>query len=1007
MNSDEILQDFLVESNELIDQADQDLVALEESPDDEGILASIFRTLHTMKGSCAFLGFGKLEVLAHSGENLLGLLRAGQLTLTTPMTDALLSVLDNMRTALTSIEATGAEPDELYAELVERLHALQDPDAPAEAAPAEAAPAAPAPAAEPAPAPAPAPEPVAEPAPVAAPVDATPAPDPTPAPASDLSPPPESGPPAAVELTPAPDPSPSATPAAPAAAAAAADPAAEATPATAVPGGDDFVAEFVEQAYAALEEIDNGILAVEEGDGDPTPLGDALEAVGALHKGCGFMGLDILENLITVWEQTLNTLIEDGAPLTDGALALLTDAAAAVAEDVSTIETTGAEGDLDTTEIVSALKALATDPTSATEPPAAPSAPPEPAPVAAPAPAPAPAPAAAPAPTPAAAAPTPPEPAPEPAPAPPAPKQETKVETKENKKPDAKKPASSRPAPSADKIRVGVELLDTLMNEVGELVLIRNQLLQYAADLNDGGLAAIAQRFNQITSELQYSVMATRLQPIGTIWGRYPRVVRDVTQELSKKIRLDMEGAETEVDKNLIEAITDPLSHLLRNSLDHGIEQPEEREAAGKPAEGVVKLHAFHEGGQVNIEISDDGGGIDAQRVLEKGVANGIITQEQADTMGDREAFDLIFRPGFSLAKAVTNLSGRGVGMDVVKSNIDRINGVIEIQSELGVGTTIKIKIPLTLAIVPALIIMCAGDRYAIPQSSLVAVVHLGEDVGSEEAAQGVEVLHDAPVYRWRGMLLPLIYLQEQLGVDPVEVEEGRAASTILVLQAEGRLFGLVVDRVMDSGEIVVKPLGEALSEIAVYAGATIMGDGTAALIIDILGLLKGVNMVAHDGGRGSATSIDEEVDLETDPDLVLLVRHGGERLAMPLTDAPRLEKIPRTSIERSGSRPVVQYRGAVLPLRDILDPERVDAGWFGENGAGGEDVVNGDEVLNVIVYSERPHPVGLVVDEVEDVVEHVIDIPEGSESRVGFLGTTVIQGQVAAVLDVDAVTRL
>jgi len=581
-----------------------------------------------------------------------------------------------------------------------------------------------------------------------------------------------------------------------------------------------------------------------------------------------------------------------------------------------------------------------------------------------------------------------------------------------------------------------VELLDTLMNEVGELVLIRNQLLQYAADLNDGGLATIAQRFNQITSELQYSVMATRLQPIGTIWSRYPRVVRDVTQELSKKIRLDMEGAETEVDKNLIEAITDPLSHLLRNSLDHGIEQPEVREAAGKPAEGVVRLHAFHEGGQVNIEISDDGGGIDPARVLEKGVTNGIITQDQADNMGEREAFDLIFRPGFSLAKQVTNLSGRGVGMDVVKSNIDKINGVIEIDSTLGKGTTITIKIPLTLAIVPALTITCAGDRYAVPQSSLVAVVHLGDgEVGSgEEHAQGVEVLHDAPVYRWRGMLLPLIYLHEELEVDAAEDDpDGDHASTILVLQAEGRLFGLVVDQVMDSGEIVVKPLGEALAGISVYAGATIMGDGTAALIIDILGLLQNVDMAARDGGRGPVTTSEEELGIETDPDLVLMVRHRGERLAMPLTDAPRLEKIPRSSLERSGSRPVVQYRGSVLPLRDILDPERVDPTWFGDpaqildthaagagagNGAGADDGngevamqetlrANGDEVLNVIVYAERDRPIGLVVDEVEDVVEHLIDLPSEGEARGGLLGTTVVQGQVAAVLDVNTVTRL
>jgi two-component system chemotaxis sensor kinase CheA len=271
--------------------------------------------------------------------------------------------------------------------------------------------------------------------------------------------------------------------------------------------------------------------------------------------------------------------------------------------------------------------------------------------------------------------------------------------------------------------------------------------------------------------------------------------------------------------------------------------------------------------------------------------------------------------------------------MDVVKSNIDKTNGVIEIESELGTGTTIKIKIPLTLAIVPALIITCAGDRYAIPQSSLVAVVHLGDTDGTagDDTHQGVEVLHDAPVYRWRGMLLPLIYLPEQLRVETIGEPEEDHASTILVLQAEGRLFGLVVDRVMDSGEIVVKPLGEALTGISVYAGATIMGDGTAALIIDIFGLLQNVDMAARESGRMNAATPEDNLAIETDPDLVLMVRHRGERLAVLLTDAPRLEKIPRASVERSGSRPVVQYRGSVLPLRDILDADRVDPTWVGE----------------------------------------------------------------------------
>ena len=874
MNADDILRDFLEESNELLDQADQDLVALETSPDDAGTLASIFRTFHTVKGSCAFLGFARLEELAHSGENLLGKLRDGSLSLNEAMTDSLLTVLDNARTALASIQSTGSEPEDDYAELIARLHELQGEEAPSTDVVAP------------------------EPDPVETTARAEPdSPTETTAEASELG---------------------------------------------------DFVAEFVADAYRGLDHVDHALVALRQGGGRPDVLVEALDAARNLREGCAFMGLVALGEFSLVWEHALGAVIQRAEPLGDDACDALIDAAAVAAEALSVIEATGEEGPLDEAAVVEALSSI-THATPARDAVATPSSPIEPP-----------------------ASPTTGEPA-------------------------AARPAPTPPAPpAADKIRVGVGVLDTLMNQVGELVLSRNQILQYSGGFADPGLTAMVQSLNTITTELQESVMMTRLQPIGAVWNRFPRVARDLAHELGKQIRLEMRGAETELDKNLIEAITDPLTHLLRNSIDHGVEMPADREQAGKPTEGVVVLHAYHEGGQVNIEISDDGGGIDVRRVVEKAVQNHLISPAQARDIGDREAFALLFHPGFSTAEQVTHVSGRGVGMDVVRSNIDRINGVIDIQSELGVGTKVKIKIPLTLAIVPALVVTCAGGRYAIPQASLVAVVRLGE---GDEGSHGIEDLHNAPVYRWRDRLLPLISLREELALTPRDGVAADDPSTIVVLQAEGRLFGLLVDLVFDSGEIVVKALGKGLSKIPVYAGATIMGDGTAALILDVLGLLQHADLAEHEA---AAMELQEPETTASDAtQAMLLVRHGGDRFALPLGDVPRLEKIPRAAVEREADRPVVQYRGTVLPIKDILGGSPDDAWWSGEASA------REQRSLNLIVYADRDRPVGLVVDEVEDVVEEELTLVSDTSRWPEAIGTAVVHDEVAAVLDVDAVTRL
>ncbi len=395
-------------------------------------------------------------------------------------------------------------------------------------------------------------------------------------------------------------------------------------------------------------------------------------------------------------------------------------------------------------------------------------------------------------------------------------------------------------------IRVDVRLLDMLMDQVGELVLARNRIMQFSTIQEDRGLLTAYQRLDLITSELQEGVMRTRMQPIGTIWNKFPRVVRDLARECGKKVDLIMDGEETELDRTLIEAIRDPLTHLVRNAVDHGFEKPEARLLSGKSETGQLFLRAFHEGGQVIIEIADDGGGIDPQRIVRRAMERNLITAAQATQISQGEIIDLLFRPGFSTAEIVTNVSGRGVGMDVVKNNIEKINGTIDIQSQVGKGSTIQIKIPLTLAIIPALIIRCAGDRYAIPQASLLELVRLEGDA----AGAKIETIQGAPVYRLRGKLLPLVYLHEALphedGTSKQPARKGNHVVNIVVLQADGRQFGLVVEHVLDTEEIVVKPLGKQVKDIAEFSGATIMGDGNVALILDVLGLAHRARVVSE-----------------------------------------------------------------------------------------------------------------------------------------------------------------
>jgi two-component system chemotaxis sensor kinase CheA len=523
-------------------------------------------------------------------------------------------------------------------------------------------------------------------------------------------------------------------------------------------------------------------------------------------------------------------------------------------------------------------------------------------------------------------------------------------------------------------VRVDVDLLDTLVDLVGELVLTRNQILQRTGAGEDAELVRASQRLDLVASELQESVMKTRMQPIGQVWSKMPRMVRDLSHQLGREVELSMEGHETELDRSLLEALKGPLTHLVRNSMDHGIERPDDRERAGKPRAGRLHLRAFHESGQVVVEIADDGKGIDPAKIAEAAIEKGLVSRDQAGRMDGRELINLIFRPGFSTAAEVTNVSGRGVGMDVVRTNIERIGGSVDLQSEAGRGTTVRVRIPLTLAIIPALVVGQGAERYAIPQANLVELVRLEEGE--------VERLAGAPILRLRGRLLPLVSLAEALGG-----EQREGAVTVVVLQADDVRFGLCVEQVHDTQEIVVKPIGRQLKSLTMYAGATIMGDGRVALILDVPGMAQaqGIGAQAHSEAAETRTVAGGTTAL-----LVLEVA-AGQRAALPLAAVARLEEFPRSRVERSGASEVVQYRDGILPLVRLAP------------AIGLTDTSDEGDHLSVVVHEVDQRQVGIVIDRVLDVVETSV-VASKVGRRAGVTGSAVVQDRVTDLVDLEAV---
>ena len=817
---DDVMVEFITESRENLDELDTALVTLEQHPD-PGVIAKIFRAVHTIKGTSGFLGLRTLESVTHIGENLLSKMRDGEMIVTQANTTGLLGMADAVRAILDNVEATGSEGSETYPALIEQLSRLNSGEA----------------AAAPDPVPAAAPEPPA--AAVAPTTDATPTKAKSTRRKAAAEP--------VVEITDAPTPR--------RRSAKAAAPAAEASvtqlkprrvkakpPTKKVEEPDAIVEEparigeqLVERGLATETQVDDAVLLQKHGD--PRHLGELLVEQGVVKPN------DVVEVLKTQAEE--------------------------------------------------------------------------------------------------------------------------------------------RPAAN-ESIRVDVGLLDDLMNLVGELVLARNQILQFNASFFDPSFSATSQRLNLITSELQEGVMKTRMQPIDNIWNKFPRIVRDLSLSCGKNARLEMEGKHTEVDKTLLEAIKDPLTHLIRNAIDHGLETPEVRMATGKPAEGTVRLSAYHEGGQVIIEIADDGAGIDANIIRRKAVQKGLMTADDAATRPDREIVNVIFQPGFSTAEQVSNISGRGVGMDVVKTNIEAIGGSVDVQTVIGRGTTFKVKIPLTLAIIPALLVNAGGERYAIPQVSLVELVRLD----GESATTGIESVQGAPVHRLRGKLLPLVFLNEVFGTPPSPSDD---AINIVVVQSDDTQFGLVVDDISDTAEIVVKPLGRLLKGASGFAGATIMGDGRVALILDLLGVSQLAGVSSTSAARAQAeANANRSFEVTNDHESILIVGIGDRRFALQLAHVTRLEELPVAAVRTAGDHRVIHYRDQILPLVTLADR----LGIYAQSPD--------DQNLQVLVCGAGERSVGLIVDSVFDIVDERLEYSDRTETY-GVMGTTVIGGEVTDVLDIRA----
>ncbi len=879
---DDLLSEFVTETVESLDLANVELVKLEQDPNDQGTLSNIFRLVHTVKGTCGFLGLPRLQAIAHAGENVLGQFREGKLHVSESAVTVVLECLDRIRDIVAHLERTGEEPDGDDNDLIERLDAIANGDA---------------------------------------------------AETFGTSVEEASG---AVEE-----------------AAGAEAEASQSDTLFSRLGGPIGVDGLIDILFSKLLKDKSFAPFYENVDVEELKLKYSSFVTMALGGPSRYTGKSIAKAHESVRDRGLT------ASHVDAFFKYMREA-------LSDFEI---EDDL-AGKVVAVMRSTREDllPSSkeTTKKPQATEA------------------------------------------------KSTTAEQPKKATASAGKPASgksneletgaSKSSLANQSIRVNVDVLEDLMTMVSEMVLTRNQLMQMVRRLDDSEFNGPLQRLNQCTTELQEAVMKTRMQPIGNAWAKLPRIIRDLGHDLGKKIELKMLGAETELDRQVLELIKDPLTHMVRNSADHGLETTEDRIENGKPEVGHVTLNAFHEGGHIIIEVSDDGRGLDIDRIKKKILANNLSSEAEVAAMPDQQVQRYIFHAGFSTAEKVTNVSGRGVGMDVVRTNIEKIGGTIDLKSERGKGTKFTIKIPLTLAIVSALIVESSGERFAIPQLSVVELVRAGGHSGNK-----IEKINKTPVLRLRDQLLPLVHLRDVLGLPPkpavTETERNettdqqgengvvragfskrraRDEDYVVVTQVGNFIYGVVVDQVYDTEEIVVKPVARLLRSLPIYSGNTILGDGSVIMILDP----NGIAALAGDIQIGSRDATDAAVGQRSmhDKSTSLLVFKVGEQApkAVPLALVARLENVEVTSIEHTENGDFVQYRGSLMPI--LRYSESVT--WRTEG------------LQPVLVFSDDDHTMGLAVDEIIDIVEQSLDIEMTSQGS-GILGTAVVAGRATEVMDV------
>ncbi len=711
---------------------------------------------------------------------------------------------------------------------------------------------------------------------------------------------------------------------------------------------DDLLADFLTETNEGLQSLDGALLSLERNPRDAAVLGEVFRTIHTIKGTCGFLGLPRLEKVAHAGENVLGAWREGSLPVTAAGISLILSAVDRIKSIVAGLEGAGTEPAGDDTAIIAALDAAFRGEIPGAEPEVA---------------------------VPAflgaadidemmAQAPLP-----------------LIAEVVAAEAPTPAAHAEAAPSGNAPQtIRVAVDVLEDLMVLVSELVLTRNQLLQLARSESNSPFTVPLQRLSQITSDLQDGVMKTRMQPIGSAWQKLPRLVRDLANELGKKITLDMIGSETELDRQVMELIKDPLTHMVRNSADHGLETPEQRRAAGKSETGRITLNAFHQGGHIVLEIGDDGRGLAVDKIREKVLRQGLATEAELGGMSEADIQRFIFRAGFSTAAAITSVSGRGVGMDVVKTNLERIGGVVELRSREGRGTTFTIKIPLTLAIAAALIVESGGERFAIPQNGVLELVRVGDGDGPK-----VETIKSSPVLRLRDRLLPLVPLAALLELEVPDAEP-RANSFVVVTQVGAQVFGIVVDRVFDTEEIVVKPVAPILRDVTMFSGNTILGDGSVIMILDPNGIARATGLSVEAAGENNSTPAKAlRGNRAGERTALLLFRAGdGAPKAVPLGLIARLEDLPAERVEYAGEKLVVQYRGSLMPLVPL-------SGYGMKPEAGTRQAV--------LVFGDGSHSMGLMVDEILDVMEAPLIIDRGGE-RPGFLGSAVIAEKVTEILD-------